>query len=95
MNDKLTAWFPLLLLAVLAALTFWLDRAVQGDDGSEPWSVARLQKEVKKSKSGTSDKEDPLFWVKLEFVSQPVMEACERQLANLGYSEYKRGGPGL
>ena len=73
----------------------WLDRAVQGDDGSEPWSVARLQKEVKKSKSGTSDKEDPLFWVKLEFVSQPVMEACERQLANLGYSEYKRGGPGL
>lgn len=29
MNDKLTAWFPLLLLAVLAVLTFWLDRAVQ------------------------------------------------------------------
>ena len=29
MNDKLTAWFPLLLLAILAALTFWLDRAVQ------------------------------------------------------------------
>jgi len=28
-NDKLTAWFPLLLLAVLAAMTFWLDRAVQ------------------------------------------------------------------
>lgn len=29
MNDKLTAWFPLLLLAILAALTLWLDRAVQ------------------------------------------------------------------
>lgn len=29
MSDKLTAWFPLLLLSVLAALTFWLDRAVQ------------------------------------------------------------------
>lgn len=29
MNDKLTAWFPLLLLATLTALTFWLDRAVQ------------------------------------------------------------------
>lgn len=29
MNDKLTTWFPFLLLAVLAALTFWLDQAVQ------------------------------------------------------------------
>lgn len=29
MNDRLTAWFPLLLLAALAALTFWLDRLVQ------------------------------------------------------------------
>lgn len=29
MNDKLATWFPLLLLTVLAALTFWLDRIVQ------------------------------------------------------------------
>ena len=29
MSDRLTAWFPLLLLAALAALTFWLDRIVQ------------------------------------------------------------------
>ena len=29
MNERLTAWFPLLLLAGLAALTFWLDRIVQ------------------------------------------------------------------
>lgn len=29
MNERLTAWFPLLLLAALAALTFWLDRFVQ------------------------------------------------------------------
>lgn len=29
MNERLTAWFPLLLLAVLAGLTFWLDRFVQ------------------------------------------------------------------
>jgi lipopolysaccharide export system protein LptC len=29
MNDKLTTWFPLVLLAILAALTYWLDRAVQ------------------------------------------------------------------
>jgi lipopolysaccharide export system protein LptC len=29
MTDRLTAWFPLLLLMVLAGLTFWLDRAVQ------------------------------------------------------------------
>lgn len=29
MNERLTAWFPLLLLATLAALTFWLDRVVQ------------------------------------------------------------------
>ena len=34
MNDKLTAWFPFLLLAVLAALTFWLDRAVQPQAGA-------------------------------------------------------------
>ena len=29
MNERLTAWFPLLLLTVLAGLTFWLDRFVQ------------------------------------------------------------------
>lgn len=29
MNDRLTAWFPLLLLAALAALTFWLDSFVR------------------------------------------------------------------
>ena len=29
MSDRLGAWFPLLLLAALAALTFWLDRVVQ------------------------------------------------------------------
>ena len=29
MDERLTAWFPLLLLAALAALTFWLDRLVQ------------------------------------------------------------------
>ncbi len=29
MTERLTAWFPLLLLAALAALTFWLDRFVQ------------------------------------------------------------------
>lgn len=35
MNERLPAWFPLLLLAALAALTFWLDRTVQ------PTPVAR------------------------------------------------------
>lgn len=39
MNDKLTAWFPLLLLAVLAALTFWLDRTVQTQAGAHNGSV--------------------------------------------------------
>ena len=29
MSDRLGTWFPLLLLAALAALTFWLDRVVQ------------------------------------------------------------------
>ena len=29
MNERFTVWFPLLLLAALAALTFWLDRTVQ------------------------------------------------------------------
>lgn len=33
MNDRLTAWFPLLLLAVLAVLTLWLDRVVQPTAG--------------------------------------------------------------
>jgi lipopolysaccharide export system protein LptC len=28
-GERLSAWFPLLLLAVLAGLTFWLDRIVQ------------------------------------------------------------------
>lgn len=39
MNDKLTAWFPLLLLAVLAALTFWLDRTVQTQAGAHSGSA--------------------------------------------------------
>lgn len=29
MNDRLVAWSPLILLALLAALTFWLDHKVQ------------------------------------------------------------------
>jgi lipopolysaccharide export system protein LptC len=29
MSDRFGGWFPLLLLAVLAAVTFWLDRIVQ------------------------------------------------------------------
>jgi lipopolysaccharide export system protein LptC len=29
MIERLSAWFPLLLLAVLAAMTYWLDRVVQ------------------------------------------------------------------
>jgi lipopolysaccharide export system protein LptC len=29
MSERFTAWFPLLLLSALAALTFWLDRIVQ------------------------------------------------------------------
>ena len=29
MNDRVTIWFPLLLLAALAALTFWLERTIQ------------------------------------------------------------------
>jgi len=33
MSERLAAWFPLLLLAILAALTFWLDRAVQPPAG--------------------------------------------------------------
>lgn len=36
MTDRLTAWFPLVLLALLAALTFWLDSFVRppgGDSG--------------------------------------------------------------
>jgi len=36
MSDRLTAWFPLLLLAALAALTFWLDRAVQPAPAAGP-----------------------------------------------------------
>lgn len=36
MNDRLTAWFPLFLLAALAALTFWLDRLVQPPPGARP-----------------------------------------------------------
>jgi lipopolysaccharide export system protein LptC len=31
--ERLSSWFPLLLLAVLAGLTFWLDRVVQPQAG--------------------------------------------------------------
>jgi lipopolysaccharide export system protein LptC len=33
MSDRFGAWFPLLLMAVLAAVTFWLDRIVQPPAG--------------------------------------------------------------
>jgi lipopolysaccharide export system protein LptC len=33
MSERFGGWFPLLLLAVLAAVTFWLDRAVQPPAG--------------------------------------------------------------
>ena len=36
MNERLPAWFPLLLLAGLAALTFWLDRMVQPPPAGRP-----------------------------------------------------------
>ena len=36
MSDRLTAWFPLLLLAAVAALTFWLDRLVQPPPAARP-----------------------------------------------------------
>lgn len=40
MNDRLTAWFPILLLAALAGLTFWLDSFVRPPaDGTD--SAAR------------------------------------------------------
>lgn len=32
MTSRLTAWFPVALLAILAAVTFWLDREVQPPD---------------------------------------------------------------
>lgn len=60
MSDRFGGWFPLFLLAVLAALTFWLDRAVQpaaaprqGNPTGEPdyivdgLSAARMDKEGK------------------------------------------------
>ena len=34
MGDRFGGWFPLLLLAVLAAASFWLDRAVQPPAGT-------------------------------------------------------------
>jgi lipopolysaccharide export system protein LptC len=34
MNERLTAWTPLVLLAFLAALTFWLDRTIQPPPGA-------------------------------------------------------------
>ncbi len=36
MNERYGGWFPLLLIAVLAALTFWLDRVVQPPSGPGP-----------------------------------------------------------
>jgi len=36
MNERYGGWFPLLLVAVLAALTFWLDRVVQPPSGPGP-----------------------------------------------------------
>lgn len=40
MSDRLTAWFPIALLAALAALTFWLDSYVRPPENG-PGSAAR------------------------------------------------------
>ena len=32
MNERIATWFPLLILAVLAAVTFWLDRTITYSD---------------------------------------------------------------
>lgn len=40
MQERLTAWFSLFLLAMLAALTFWLDRVVQPPPPGRP-AIAR------------------------------------------------------
>jgi len=39
MSDRFSTWFPLLLLAVLAALTFWLNGMVQPPGGGSRSSV--------------------------------------------------------
>ena len=40
MTDRLGGWFPVLLMAALAALTFWLDRVVQPPAGPRPEAPA-------------------------------------------------------
>jgi lipopolysaccharide export system protein LptC len=40
MIDRIGGWFPLFLLAVLTALTLWLDRAVQPPAGPRPTAAA-------------------------------------------------------
>jgi len=39
MSDRLGGWFPLVLLTLLAALTFWLDRVVQPSAGAQTDTV--------------------------------------------------------
>ncbi|HEV7391585.1 MAG TPA: LPS export ABC transporter periplasmic protein LptC [Burkholderiales bacterium] len=39
MSDRFGGWFPLVLLAVLSALTFWLDRIVQPPAGTQSETV--------------------------------------------------------
>ncbi|MGZ5093413.1 MAG: LPS export ABC transporter periplasmic protein LptC [Burkholderiales bacterium] len=39
MSDRFGGWFPLVLLAVLSALTFWLDRIVQPPAGPQSDTV--------------------------------------------------------
>jgi hypothetical protein len=36
MNDRATSLFPLFMLLLLAALTFWLSRVIQGDNPRGP-----------------------------------------------------------
>jgi lipopolysaccharide export system protein LptC len=39
MSDRFGGWFPLVLLTLLAALTFWLDRVVQPSAGAQADTV--------------------------------------------------------
>lgn len=69
----------------------WLERAQNGDgDGSAPWSVQRLRRELQAAKAGRPVVANAdIYQVIVNCESQADVDALCRQLDNLGRTDYK------
>ncbi|HKB81707.1 MAG TPA: LPS export ABC transporter periplasmic protein LptC [Burkholderiales bacterium] len=93
MNDRLVTWSPLILLALLATMSFWLDRKVQpqahGPDGSarhDPDFIVEGFSAVKMNPDGTRR----YALAAKRMVHFPDDNSTQLELPRLVYFDYQR-----